>query len=703
MANRSTNLTPTLLGAAVNDTMKPAADGEKISAVRFRPTPAATAQRLAWLNPWRLVGVVALVAVAWFLWFIFTAKSIRLEPTPASAAVEVGGGFAFRLGDVILMREGTYNVSAIAAGYVDLHQPIAIGDARNQTIPLTLTPLPGRVTFAVDPPGATVIVEGSEDIRGTAPVVLRVPAGPQTARVREPRYQDGVVEFEVHGRDQPQTVNFALEPNWADVTMPTTPPGAEVRIDDVPSEVATPGPIPIIAGEHRIVVALPGYKPWTDILYVEAGQEIDLPPIVLEEADGVLAIESTPAGAGVTIGGTYVGATPLEFGLDAGESRSLGVFKVGYEPKNLTVKLSSGQRRKIVVSLKELKGDLSVSTRPAGAELWIDGEHRGDARGVFTLPAVPHIVEIRKDGYAPFKRTVVPQPGFTQELNVPLLTLEEARLERLRQVRTTGQGQELVLLSPGALRMGASRREPGRRANEVLRDVELTRLFYLSRHEVTNAQFRVFAKGHSSGQFGTRQLDGDKQPAVRVSWKEAALYCNWLSGQDGLAPFYREEFGKIIGFNPAALGYRLPTEAEWAWAARHVEDAKLLLFPWGDQLPPPDRHGNYADQSAAHTVGRIIFGYNDNYITSAPVGTFPPNHKGIHDIGGNVAEWVHDFYEIPDGVAAVDPLGPDKGEYHVIRGASWMHGTVSELRLSGRDYGIDGRADVGFRIARFAE
>ena len=405
----------------------------------------------------------------------------------------------------------------------------------------------------------------------------------------------------------------------------------------------------------------------------------------------------------MTVGGMYAGVTPLEVGLDADKPLAVHVFKVGYAPRNLTIELASGQRRTIEVKLTALTGDLSVETRPKDAELWIDNEHRGSASGVFTLAAAPHTVEIRKEGYAGFRKTIVPQPGLTQQLNVELLTLEEARLERLKQVRTTGQGQELVLLSPGKLRMGASRREPGRRANEVIRDVELTRLFYLSRHEVTNGQFRVFAKGHSSGQFENRDLDQDNQPVVGVSWHEAALYCNWLSEQDGLQPFYQEEFGKAVGFNSKALGYRLPTEAEWAWSARHVGDTDLLRFPWGDHLPPPDRHGNYADQSAVHTVGRIIFGYNDNYITSAPVGTFPPNDKGVYDLGGNVAEWVHDFYEIPDGSYVVDPLGPRQGEYHVIRGASWMHGTVSDLRLSGRDYGIDGRPDIGFRIARFAE
>ena len=509
-----------------------------------------------------------------------------------------------------------------------------------------------------------------------------MPAGRQAVHVSHPRYEDGTIEFEVTGRDQAQTVTLALLPNWADVTLPTTPSGAEVRVDDRPAEATTPGPIPVLAGEHRVVVSLPGYKPWTDIIFVEARQPVTLAPITLEKADGTLAIESSPKGAGVTVGGVYAGATPLVVGLDAGKPLAVSVFKVGYAPRNLTIELASGQRRAIDVTLTALTGDLSIETRPDDAELWIDNEHQGLASGVFTLAALPHTVEIRKDGYAGFRKTVLPQPGLTQVLNVELLTLEQARMERLKEVRTTGQGHELVLLSPGKIRMGASRREPGRRANEVIRDVELTRLFYLSRHEVTNGQFRVFAKGHSSGQFENRDLDQDNQPVVGVSWHEAALYCNWLSEQDGLQPFYREEFGKAVGFNSKALGYRLPTEAEWAWSARHVGETDLLRFPWGDQLPPPDKHGNYADQSAAHTVGRIIFGYNDNYITSAPVGTFPPNDKGVYDLGGNVAEWVHDFYEIPDGSSVVDPLGPRQGEYHVIRGASWMHGTVSDLRLS---------------------
>jgi formylglycine-generating enzyme required for sulfatase activity len=74
-------------------------------------------------------------------------------------------------------------------------------------------------------------------------------------------------------------------------------------------------------------------------------------------------------------------------------------------------------------------------------------------------------------------------------------------------------------------------------------------------------------------------------------------------------------------------------------------------------------------------------------------------------VGGNVAEWVHDRYTVaPPGAAeAVDPTGPADGQYHVIRGSSWRHGGISELRLAYRDFGDIGRLDVGFRVARYAD
>ncbi len=681
-----------------------AAAGERIEAVRFQPSKATARERLP-LFTWRRGAIAAaVILVAWFLWFIFTAKAVRLEITPGAETVAVDGGFALRLGEVHLLREGDYRVRATASGYFDLDQVIGVGAKRNQIISLTMTRLPGRVAFDIEPEGALVEIAGHDQLSATAPFEGLVPAGPQVALLSHPRYQDASVPFQVEGLDRRQTLTATLAPSWAEVTIPSRPPGAEIHIDGEASGFLTPGPAPILAGERQVSIKLPGYKAWTDILHVQAQQPMLLPAIALTRADGRVTVDSTPRGAGVTVDGVYQGATPLAIAIAPDRAHKIRAFKIGYAPRTATLTVGSDKQRAVSFSLTALQGKLAIRVRPETAELWIDGKPHGTATGTLTLTATPHEIELKKAGYASYRKTVTPQPGFTQELKVRLLTLAQARLEALKRVRTSSQGHELVLLSPGAIRMGASRREPGRRANEVLRNASLTRLFYLGRHEVTNSQFRGFASGHSSGEFQNADLDGDAQPVTGVSWTEAALYCNWLSAQDGLRPFYTEEFGKITGFDGGALGYRLPTEAEWAWAARSVANAAApLRFPWGDKLPPPEKYGNYADASATHIVGRIIFGYNDNYVASAPVGAFAPNAKGIHDLGGNVAEWIHDYYEIPDGADTLNPLGPAQGEYHVIRGASWMHGTITDLRLSFRDYGIQGRQDVGFRIARFAE
>ena len=673
-------------------TIKPAA---------FQPTDPDEGRKTLRLNRWQVVGILAAAGASWFLWFMFTAKSVRFDITPATAEVATDGGFQLRVGEISLLREGRYRLRTKAPGYYPLEADVDVGPDRNQEFVYEMTPLPGRVTFSSTPPGARVLVDG-EDI-GQTPLMEDVAAGTRAVSVTKENYQSAYFGIEVEGQRRPQSVASELLPDWADVTIPSSPTNATVSVDGI--EVGTtPGPVPVLSGERRILVKLPGYKGWRDILQVTAGEPMILPKITLEQADGLLLVRSSPRGASVTVDGQYEGLTPIEIGVAPGARLSVRVFKVGYAPIERDVRVESGGEEALSVELRALTGELVVVADPVDAELWIDGKRMDTANRTITLPATPHEIELRKEGYAGYRKTVVPQPGFSQELKVRLLTLAAARMARLKPTITTVLGQRLRLLQPSPIALGASRREPGRRANEVLRDVDLTRLYYLATKEVTNAEFRQFASGHSSGEFQDSDLDSDDQPVVNVSWEEAALFCNWLSKQEGQAPFYQEEFGKITGFDAGSLGYRLPTEAEWAWAARHVDDASpLLRFPWGDRLPPPDRHGNYADRAAVHVVGRIIFGYSDNYIGSAPVGTFEPNAKQFYDLGGNVAEWTHDYYEIPAPGQTLNPLGPQEGDYHVIRGSSWMHGTISELRLSFRDYGSKGRNDVGLRLARFAE
>jgi len=320
----------------------------------------------------------------------------------------------------------------------------------------------------------------------------------------------------------------------------------------------------------------------------------------------------------------------------------------------------------------------------------------GPATGRHELTATAHAIEVRRDGYEPHRVTVTPRVATSQKLGVTLKRIDR----RPARNNKTGQGQTLTLVPPGRVRMGASRRVAGRRANEALRGAVLQRPFYISLNEVTNAEFRRFDPSHSSGS----GLDGDTAPVAGVTWEQAARYLNWLSRADALPPAYEERGKQLVAVRPPTTGYRLPTEAEWEYVARAAGRPEQVTYPWSGAFPPTGRAGNYADQSARGTVPGVIAGYDDGYPSSAPVGSFPPGPLGVHDMGGNVAEWTNDFYTTRgDADGAVDPLGPGSGRHHVVRGSSWRHASVGELRLSHRDYSEKARNDLGFRIARYAK
>jgi formylglycine-generating enzyme required for sulfatase activity len=424
----------------------------------------------------------------------------------------------------------------------------------------------------------------------------------------------------------------------------------------------------------------------------------------------VLELASVPSGANVTLDGEFHGQTPLSLELSPDKAHRLAVFKPGYRRYTGTVQLPAAGRDSQTIKLTAQLGEVRFNISPAGAELKIDGRSRGKGSQTLSLPAFEHSVEVSLAGYNTVRRRVTPRPGLQQLVEVKLLTAKEARQASIKPEITTSLGQTLLLFSPADsplsdFTMGASRREPGRRANEVMHPVSLRRAFYLQTTEVTNAQFRQFTSGHNSGQIESNSLNRDHQPAVQVSWQQAAAFCNWLSKREGLPLFYRETNGIVTGYNPSATGYRLPSEAEWAWGAR-ANGASLLKFPWGDAFPPPANSlENYADNSSAYVTGRVLGGYTDGNVVSAPVASFKANQNRLFDMGGNVAEWVHDVYSIPsaNGATEVDPLGAQSGDNYVIRGASWSHSKIAELRLSYRDYGQAGRDDVGFRLARYAE
>jgi formylglycine-generating enzyme required for sulfatase activity len=417
-------------------------------------------------------------------------------------------------------------------------------------------------------------------------------------------------------------------------------------------------------------------------------------------------LRSEPAGATVSVDDIYRGVTPLELYLPPGRDHRIELSKAGHETVTRTVSVRSGRTTEEQITLPALRGEITVKVDPAGAELIVDGTSRGEANQTLSLVAVPHEIEVRKAGHEGYRTTVTPRPGVPQLIDVTLKSAEQLQAEATPPRLRSPQGQDMILVQGGRFMMGASRREPGRRSNETMHEVELTRPFYIATKEVSNGEFREFKSEHLSGKAGGVSLEADHHPVVRVKWSDAALYCNWLSQQEGLPVAYEKRAGKVTLIQPPTTGYRLPTEAEWAFVARYPNGKTPIKYAWGDTLPPPDDGGNYGDESAERLLPDAIDGYDDHYPGTAPVDSFKPNPLGLYNLGGNVAEWVNDYYSVypsRSGTVERDPTGPTTGTDHVIRGAGWMDAVMSELRLTYRDQGSKPRPDVGFRVARYAE
>jgi formylglycine-generating enzyme required for sulfatase activity len=687
-------------------TLPPVGDAVESQGAPVAPLPvrghakAPSGTRRRW--PWLVYGLLALLAAGAFQ--LFTAKAVRIVVAPEDARVSVDGAWLpIRLGGRYLLRPGDYEIRMEAEGYEPRSEPVTIGDAPSQDFRFELPKLPGRLVVAPTPAvPVRVAIDGSDVAPGASGEYL-VAAGAHALRVAADRYRTFEAMVEVQGLGRRQEVPVTLEPDWADVAITTQPPGAAIRVGE--EQVGTsPATVQILSGTAQLEIRKEGFKPWRQALTVTAGQALTLPPIVLQETDALLAVVTAPAGAAVTVDGRYRGTTPLETEIASGRAHAVIVAKPGYDTVTRSVTVERRGSATLRLELAERVGLVRIESEPADAELWINGERRGTATQELSLPAIAQRIEVRKEGYAPYATEVTPQPGLPQLLQVRLLTPQQAVLAATPKSVTSQQGLSLRLIEPGELTLGAPRREQGRRPNEVERSVRLTRRFYLGTREITNREFREYKPAHTSGAEKYQELAGGERPAVMLSWADAAGYCNWLSEREGLPAAYAMRDGALRLAEPLTVGYRLPTEAEWEWASRYNGGGGKRRYPWGEQMPPTERSGNFADQSAKGIVPNVLSAYDDGYPVTAPVGSFAASPLGLFDLGGNVAEWVNDIYSVgTPGATLTDPVGPPTGQYHVIRGSSWRSASISELRFAYRDFGDQGRLDVGFRVARYAD
>jgi len=665
--------------------------------------------------PWRrLLGLVMLVvfcALGGAAWFLFTAKQVEIKIQPEPDGLSISGGwFAPRIGSYYLMRPGDYTMEASKNCYQPLREPFRITKEQRQTRSFRMEKLPGRLSVQVHDaenpeipiPGAGVRID--ERDAGVTPIrAIAVKAGNRRLHVTAGNYQYLETLVDIEGCGKEQSLSLALDPGWADVEISTIPKGAKLFVNEKPSGL-TPATLKLMPGLHRLEIKANLFKIWHKQVMVKANQGQTIGPIRLQPSDGRLLLSTNPSGANVTVGKVYMGKTPLEVYLPPKTSHPIKISKQGYKNSARGIVLTPGEKKEIRINLLPVKGRIHFDITPPDAKLFINGKPLGKVPQELNLMAVPQRMVIQKDGYEPFKTTITPKPGFPQELRVTLKGKAEAPETGKSSSIKAANGYSLKLIRPGTFVMGASRREQGRRSNETLRKIILQKPFYMGIKEVTNREFREFQDGHGSGAVARYSLNRDELPVVRVTWEQAALFCNWLSKKESLPPFYIRQGDKLMAAKPFGTGYRLPTEAEWEYCAR-FKNSGFVKYPWGKIYPPKAKSGNYADISVKDFLPNYLPNYNDGYAITSPTGAFAPNALGLYDLGGNVAEWCHDFYSIyPYSAGKIyrDPGGPLQGKHHVVKGAGWKGSSISNLRLSYRDYSNKNRSDLGFRICRYA-
>ena len=162
----------------------------------------------------------------------------------------------------------------------------------------------------------------------------------------------------------------------------------------------------------------------------------------------------------------------------------------------------------------------------------------------------------------------------------------------------------------------------------------------------------------------------DDHPAIGLNWHDARAFCQWLT--------MKEQRAGLLATN---LAYRLPTNAEWDWAAGSAK------YPWGDAWPAPNDAANLSGEEAQGIGTPVYGGHRDDYVHTAPVGSFKPNRLGLFDLAGNAWEWT-------------DEGAPRAGENEITRGYGWLYdGTEAPQTSHHRTALRIGRYDsLGFRV-----
>ena len=265
--------------------------------------------------------------------------------------------------------------------------------------------------------------------------------------------------------------------------------------------------------------------------------------------------------------------------------------------------------------------------------------------------------------------------------------------------------REMVLIPAGTFQMGST---AGYSDNKPVHQVTITKDFYMGKYEVTQAEYEKYSSYGSSSP-SSSYGDGDNYPAYYVSWYDALVYCNKRSMAEGLTPCYSisgntdpSKWGTVPTSSDStwnavvcdwnANGYRLPTEAEWEYAARAGDNTVSSL--------------TYAGTNSSSKLGEYAWYTSNSSSKTHEVGTKTANAFGLYDMSGNVWEWCWNWFTNNYNTGTEggsDPTGASSGDYRVGRGGGWYDGSDGcAVSCRGSDFPNFRSFILGFRVVRSA-
>ncbi len=430
------------------------------------------------------------------------------------------------------------------------------------------------------------------------------------------------------------------------------PRNAVVTIDGVLQPSSSDGEYSAMLpyGTHTYKVEAGGYISKSGTFEVSSG---DMTPInvSLLSAMATVSITCPTPAVSLYVDKKSVGNAPWSGSLKEG-MHLLEARKSGYRSQQKTIQLA--QQQKLDVAFGELvaiQGYLSVNYKPFGSDVYVDGKKLGQSPRVFNgLLVGSHQVEVRKDGYVTDRKTVSISEGQTASIVGTLAS--NALASSFSSSNTSGYlstsssmasvsktisipvkdgiSIEMVKVEAGTFMMGAtSEMEEPYSHEKPVHQVTLTNDYYMGKYEITQALWQAVMGSNPS------YFKGDNLPVEQVSWNDCQEFISKLNSITGRK-------------------FRLPTEAEWEYAARGGKKSR------GNQY------------SGSSNISDVAWYYGYFGTKTHPVGTKQANELGIYDMAGNVLEWCEDWYGSYVSSSQMNPTGATSGSYRVARGGSWL-------------------------------